>query len=188
MLNLLDSFKHLGKLPVAKHLIVKSESDLSSLNFSYWLKVNLSEHKVEKGAVIKCSNLEQARDNLKLLRKKFPTETIIMQESVEGIELVLGIKQDKAFGKLLMLGFGGTSIEIVKDITFTTAPSEKREIEKALSSLKLYPSLVTRKKYALDKFIDLAEKVSNLELKEADFNPVILNESSAVIVDSRIVI
>lgn len=186
MLNLIDSFKQIGKLPIAKYQIVKSESDLESLDFPYFLKVNLSEHKVEKGAVLKCNNQEEAESNLKELRKKFPTDSMILQEAVEGIELVLGIKQDKAFGKLIMLGFGGTGIEILKDVAFVTAPSDRKEIEKAIKGLKLYPSLVTRKKYALDKFIDLAEKVSKLDIKEADFNPVIVNENSAVIVDSRI--
>ena len=188
MLNLLDSLKKIEKLPIPKYEIVKSDADLANLEFPCWLKVNLSEHKLEIEAAKKCNNLEEAKTNLKELRKKFPTDKIVIQESVDGIELVLGIKQDSAFGKMLMLGFGGSAIEILKDVTFITAPAERKDIEKALQSLKLYPSIIKRGKYAVNKLINLAEKVSNLEIKEADFNPVILNENEAVIVDARVLV
>ncbi len=186
MLNLIDSFEYLKKLPIARYRIIKSESDLKLMEFPYFLKVNISEHKVEKGAVKKCNHFEQAKENFKLLKKKFPTDNILVQESVDGIEMIIGIKQDKAFGKLLLLGLGGTSVEVMKDITFITAPANTNEIKKALQSLKLYPALIKREKYALDKFIKLGEEISKLKLKEADFNPVIVNASSAVIVDARI--
>ena len=46
------------------------------------------------------------------------------------------------------------------------------------------------KKYAVDKFIDLAEQVSEiaekLKIVEMDLNPVILTETQAVIVDARV--
>jgi len=186
MLNLIDSFEYLKKLPVAKYKVINSESDLKLMGFPYFLKVNLSGHKVENGAVKKCNNFEQAKENLKLLRKKFPKDTILIQESVDGIEMIIGIKQDKAFGKLLLLGFGGTSVEVMKDITFITAPTNTTEIKKALQSLRLYQALVKRERYALDKLIKLGEEISKLNLKEADFNPVMVNSNNAVIVDARI--
>jgi len=186
MLNLIDSFECLKKLLVAKYIVIKSESDLGLMGFPYFLKVNISGHKVEKGAVKKCNNPEQAKENLQLLRKKFPTDAILVQESIDGIEMIIGVKQDKAFGKLLLLGFGGTNVEVMKDITFLTAPAEAKEIKKALQSLKLYPALVSREKYAVDKFMKLAENVSRLNIKEADLNPVILNSTNAIIVDARI--
>lgn len=186
MLDLIDSFKHIGKLPTPKYGIIKSEADFSNFSFPAFLKANLSEHKLELGAVKRCNNLPDAQERLREMRKKFPTTSLILQEAVQGEELVLGIKQDPAFGKLLMLGFGGSNIELIKDITFLTAPSNETDIRKAIENLKLYPSLVSRKKLAIRKFTSLAERVSKLDFKEADFNPVILNETECLIVDARI--
>jgi acetate---CoA ligase (ADP-forming) subunit beta len=185
MLNLLDSFEQLKGLPIAKFKVIESEQDLDNFSFPCWLKVSLSEHKTEFSAVKKCINLEVAKKNFKEMRKKF-TENIIAQEQVEGIEMILGIKEDAAFGKLLMIGFGGVFTEVVKDISFRALPVDKKEIEASLKELKLYPALTSRKKFATDKFISLAEKISKLPIREADFNPVILNEHDAIIVDSRI--
>ena len=185
MLNLLDSFQQLKGFPLAKFRVIQSDSDFASLSFPCWLKASISEHKTEFSAVKKCANLEQAKTNFKEMRKKF-RESIIAQEQVEGIEMIIGIKEDAAFGKLLMIGFGGIFTEIVKDISFRVLPVDRKEIETSLKELKLYPALVSRKKFAVDKFISLAEKISKLPVREADFNPVILTESSAVIVDSRL--
>jgi hypothetical protein len=55
-----------------------------------------------------------------------------------------------------------------------------------LKELKFYSSLVSRKKYAIDKFIEIAYAVSKLGIKELDLNPVILNEEEAIIVDARL--
>ncbi len=185
MLNLTESFKLLKKLPLAKYKIISSESELWR-EFPYYLKASISEHKTEKQAVIKCKNEKEARSSFKLLKKKFPNCEIIIQEQVEGIELILGLKKDKVFGKLLMIGFGGIFAEAVKDVSFRAIPVDEKEIEKMIRELKFFPILINRKKYALDKFIKLAEKVSQLTISELDLNPVILNENMAIIVDARV--
>lgn len=185
MLDLIDSFKLLKGIPLAKYKVVNSESGLN-LQFPFWMKASIPGHKTEKKAVLKCNNPKQAKSSLQILKRQFPNNKIIIQEQAEGIEMILGIKEDRVFGKLLLLGFGGTNAEILKDISFRALPAGRKEIEKMLKELRLYPTLITRKKYALGKLIDLTEKISKLKIKEADFNPVILNEKEALIVDSRI--
>jgi len=185
MLSLIESLKFLKKMPIVKYKLINSEQDLS-FEFPFWLKADISGHKTEANAVKKCRNKKEAHENLKFLRKNFPDAEIIMQEQAEGIEMIIGLKQDKVFGKLLMIGFGGIHTEVVRDISFRALPIDKKEIEKMIRELKMFPALVTRKKYALDKFIDLAEKVSWLQVKEMDLNPVMLNENEAVIVDARV--
>ncbi len=188
MLNIIDSFEKLkeNKFPIANHHIIKSEADLKKLQFPCWLKVNIEGHKTEEKAVIKANNLKEAEKTLKDLRKRFPENSIIAQEQVDGIEMIIGIKEDKVFGKLLMIGFGGTLTEIIKDISFRALPIDKKEIEKMISELKLSKILNSGKKFAIDELISLAEKLSKLDVKEADFNPVIVNEKEAVIVDARL--
>jgi hypothetical protein len=165
--------------------MIKSSKDLTSLEFPYFMKVSLAGHKTEKKAVLKCNNLKEAKENLNFLSKKFPSKNIVIQEEVSGMEMIIGIKKDKVFGKLLMVGFGGINAETMKDVQFRAVPVSKNDIKSAVKDLKLYPSLFKRKKYAVEKFIELAAEISELDLEELDLNPVILTEKEAVIVDAR---
>lgn len=185
MKPLLESFEKLKNLPIAKTKIVKKEDDLCLIQFPYYMKASIAEHKLEKKAVLRIENLEEAKNNFQRLIKQFPKTPIIIQEQAVGTEMIIGLKQDKVFGKLLLIGFGGTNAEILKDVQFLATPISKDEIKQALEHLKLYPLLYKRKQYAIDKFIDLAFKVSQLNINELDLNPVILNEDKAVIVDAR---
>jgi hypothetical protein len=186
MKDLIESFEILKKFPIAKTKIIEKESDLECLPFPYFMKVSIPEHKTEKKALLKCNNISEAKTSFSCLRKKFSSEKIVIQEAIDGVEMIIGLKEDPVFDKILLIGFGGTFVETLKDIQFRVTPISKDEIKKALESLKLYPSLFKRKKYAIDKFIDLAYNVSKIDLKELDLNPVILTEKSAVIVDARL--
>ena len=185
MRTLLECFEKLKKLPIAKTIVINSVEDLTKISFPYYMKASLGEHKLEKQAVLKIETLEDAKSNYNRLKKLFPKIPIIIQEQVSGIEMIIGLKEDKVFGKLLLVGFGGTNAEVLKDVEFRALPVNKEEILNAVSSLKLYKELYQRKKYAIDKFVELAFEVSKTNFKELDLNPVILTEEKAIIVDAR---
>jgi len=185
MKTLLECFDKLKNLPIAKTIVIKSNEDLKKLKFPYYMKASLSEHKLEKKAVQRIENIEEAESNYTRLKKQFPKNPIVIQEQINGIEMILGLKEDKIFGKLLLIGFGGTNAEVLKDVQFRAIPVSKEEILKAVSDLKLYGTLYKRKKYAVDKFVELAHEVSKHDFKELDLNPVILTEDKAFIVDAR---
>jgi acetate---CoA ligase (ADP-forming) len=185
MKTLLECFDRLKKLPIAKTVEIKSESDLTKIPFPYYMKASIAEHKLEKKAVLRIENEKIAKFTYDSLKKQFPKTPIIIMEQIVGIEMILGLKEDNVFGKLLLLGFGGTNAEVLKDVGFRAIPVNREEIAKALSQLKLYPTLYKRKKYAIEKFVDLAYEVSKQNFKELDLNPVILTEDKAVIVDAR---
>jgi succinyl-CoA synthetase beta subunit len=186
MLNLSESFKLLKGVNIAEYKLIKSEKELD-FGFPYYMKLDIAEHKTELNGVRLCRNLEEAGRNYKEMKK---LGKIIVQKPVEGKEMILGIKQDEVFGRLLLIGFGGIDAEILKDISFRALPVDRDEIKKMLESLKLYPTLVSRKKYAVENFIELVEKIAKLaekhKIKEMDLNPVIINERDAYIVDARV--
>ncbi|MFA5259535.1 MAG: acetate--CoA ligase family protein [Candidatus Pacearchaeota archaeon] len=185
MKTLLECFKKLDKLHLAKTIIVNSENDLFKIPFPYYMKVSISEHKLEKKAVLKIDTQSNAKKEYLRLKKQFPNNPVVIQEQISGVEMIIGIKEDKTFEKLILIGFGGTNAEVLKDVQFRAIPVNKEEILKAVLELKLYPTLYKRKKYAIDKFVNLAYEISKMDFKELDLNPVILTENDCFIVDAR---
>lgn len=192
MLDLEDSLKELSSLGIAEYLVLPINSSIDKfkdkilkLKFPLWLKLNSPEHKASLGGVGQCSSLEELELKLKQLQKKFPGKKFIVQKNIQGLELIAGLKKDATFGKVLLVGAGGSYTEILQDKTFIILPSSKESIEKALKQLKIF-KIIEKKNYKLEKLIDLIYKFSQLNIEEADLNPIILNETQAVIVDARV--
>lgn len=192
LLDLESSFEEIKNLDLAKFLVLpinadldKFKSKIEKLKFPMWIKLNTGEHKASLGAVKKVNNFEELVKAHKELQKKFPGKKFILQENTEGTEIILGLKQDKTFGKVLLLGTGGSLAELIKDTEFRVLPIEKEEILAAIKELKIY-KILEEKNLAIDKLVSLIKKFSELEIQEADLNPVIVNEKTAVVIDARV--
>ncbi len=194
IINLEDSFRELKKLNLAKFVtlpinaeIKKYKKKIRKLKFPIWIKLNSGEHKLKQGGVKKCHSFKELKKTHKKFKKKFPGKKFLIQENKEGEEIIIGVKQDKTFGKVLLLGSGGKFAELVKDTEFRILPIEKAEILDAIKELRIYELI---KNLKIKKLIKQIEKFSNLvikkDIKEGDLNPVIINKKEAVIVDARI--
>ena len=66
-------------------------------------------------------------------------ETFLVEEMVERplAELIVGIQRDPAFGLALVIGSGGTLVELVGDSVTLLLPNDQEAIEQALDSLKV---------------------------------------------------
>jgi len=189
MLNLIESLDFLKKHKQAKWKIITKHRHLKNFHYPAFLKVDTNKHKSKIKAIESCKNLKEAEKNLVSLHKKFPKNKIIIQEKVEGLELIIGIKQEKVFGKIMLLGMGGTNTEKIKDVTFRKLPVSKNEIRSMLNDIKGIKS-INKKNFAVKKLTKLIYKISKLAVKnkiiEMDLNPIILNKKNAFIVDARI--
>ena len=184
MKTLLQIFNELEGFPKAKTIIINQESDLTKINPPYFMKVDLSKHKLKEKAVIEILTQEQSKKEFKNLKQRFPKNKIIIQEKIKGTEMVIGLKYDDVFGKMLMIGFGGSNIEKAKDIEFRATPITKQEIKETIKHLKNYNS-IKNKNLAIDKFCELAFNISKLNFKELDLNPIFVNEKEVIVVDAR---
>ena len=184
MKSVLESFALLKGFPIAKYKVVNSSKDLFGFSFPHFLKIDSAEHKTDIGGVLKSNNQTEAEKNLQDLQKKFPDKKIILQEHVDGIEMIIGIKNDAVFGNVLMIGAGGIGVEIYKDTSFRVLPVSGKDIDEMFNELKI-KDISKRKKVNFEKFLDVAEKVSKLKISELDLNPVVVNEQGAWIVDAR---
>jgi acyl-CoA synthetase (NDP forming) len=172
---------------------------------SYPLVLKLSGeaflHKSEWGGVVtgirNKKELHQAFQGMKeKVRDRNPKLKIgfQVQEQAKGKELLLGLKHASQFGHILACGLGGIYTEVFKDISRELVPIGRREAERMLSSLKVYPLLKgVRGEAGVDweGLLDTLERVSFLaaevpDIKELDINPLMADAAGCMAVDARI--
>ena len=122
---------------------------------------------------------------------------IIVQKMMPGdAEFVLGVSQDPVFGPVVMAGIGGVLVEVIKDVTFRSAPVTPTQAAGMLDDLRGRAILDgVRGKPPVDRvrLVELICAVSRLaaaagpRLAELDLNPIMLTADGAVAVDWLIV-
>lgn len=71
-----------------------------------------------------------------------PDRPLVLMEMVTGArELIMGMSVDPVSGPLLMVGLGGTYVEILKDVAFRIHPLTDYDATEMLRDLKSYPLL-----------------------------------------------
>ena len=124
-------------------------------------------------------------------------ESYIIQQMIPGdVEVIIGAVRDPSVGPLMMVGLGGTFVEVLKDVNWLVSPASREQVSRALDNLRGAPLLDgVRGKDAVDKqaLVDLVMKTQHLflseeRIQEIEFNPVMLkNGGEGVnILDTRI--
>lgn len=124
-------------------------------------------------------------------------EGVIVQPMLStGVEVLIGMTQDKLFGPLIAFGLGGIYVELLKDICFRITPLTDIDVQHMLRSIKGYPLLKGYRGHppadlkALEALLlQLSLVVEAIpEIAELDFNPIMAMPPGAgcYIVDARI--
>ncbi|WP_137392170.1 acetate--CoA ligase family protein [Rhodoligotrophos defluvii] len=111
-------------------------------------------------------------------------------------ELIIGVKRDEQFGSMVLVGFGGITVELDPDTVLAPAPVDKAQAEKMLRRLRRFPLLDGyrgRPPADLAAIADAVARVSWLAhdhagtLLELDINPLVIRASDGkpVAVDAR---
>ena len=86
-------------------------------------------HKTEVGGVRlnlnSATEVERAAEALAAAVKAVPGASIdgfLVQEMVEGVEIILGARTDPLYGPMLVVGAGGILVELVQDVAFRLLP------------------------------------------------------------------
>ncbi len=58
-----------------------------------------------------------------------------------GVECILGLRHDPVLGPLVLLGFGGVDVELLRDVSVRLAPVDARTAQAMVDQLKLAPLL-----------------------------------------------
>jgi acetate---CoA ligase (ADP-forming) len=130
------------------------------------------------------------------LAQRLGARMLLTRMAGKGTELALGGMHDPQFGMLLMLGAGGTLIEMLDDRAVALAPIDELEAERKLDGLKLRkllggvrgaaPAHLPSVLMAISRFSVMLADLDGL-IAEADVNPLIAGPGACMAVDALIV-
>lgn len=161
-------------------------------------------HKTDVGGVIlNVQTPDELREGFQTLQRRFEQrmsessvmEGVIVQQMIQdGIEAIVGVVRDPQFGPLLMVGSGGTLVELVRDTTFELCPLNQQQAHDMIDRTQLKQLLAGfRGKSAGDRdaLVDIMLKLAQLamdcpEIAEMEINPVMVQFEGAFAVDVRI--
>jgi acyl-CoA synthetase (NDP forming) len=128
-------------------------------------------------------------------RKGLTELSVLIQKMERGVELLVGIKRDPAFGPVLVVGLGGTLAELHGEIAATCLPTTPAMLHRLLSrnnrlSMMLdgYRGQSAVDRDALVSFLaDFARWALSKgdRLQEVDLNPIMVSGGRISIVDGR---
>jgi acetate---CoA ligase (ADP-forming) subunit beta len=122
---------------------------------------------------------------------------VLLDQMLTGSEVIFGSKYDAQFGVVVLVGIGGTAVEIYKDVALRMAPMTKDIAMEALDSLKgikLLKGYRGKEPVNFDKLADAVVKFSKMaydlrdEVESMDLNPVICTKDKATVADARIIL
>ncbi|NLX90814.1 MAG: acyl-CoA synthetase [Firmicutes bacterium] len=119
----------------------------------------------------------------------------VQKMAPSGLEAIIGVSRDPAFGPVLMFGLGGVFVEVLKDVSFRILPVTEADIDEMLQEIRGYKLLQGYRGTEVDlrALKDLLFKISDLvmrcpEISELDLNPVFLYPQGYITVDARIIL
>ncbi len=147
--------------------------------------VNIADDRDLEGAVSRFSRMEGF-------------DSVIVEEMLSpGAELIVGANIDFQFGPVILLGIGGTSVEIYNDTAIRLAPLKEKDVHSMIAQLKAHPLLEGYRggqpvnvADLIRTLIDFSELVMDMEemIESVDLNPVICHTDRCVIADARIML
>jgi hypothetical protein len=124
-------------------------------------------------------------------------EGVVVAEMLAGHELIVGAKIDFQFGPVILLGIGGTAVEIYKDTVTRMAPLKARDVESMLSCLRGSRLLTGHRGVAavnIPKLTEMMLAFSDLvmalgdRIDSIDLNPVFCSPERCTVADARILL
>jgi acyl-CoA synthetase (NDP forming) len=120
----------------------------------------------------------------------------VQQMVPPGVELMLGVKNDRQFGPLIAVGLGGIMIELLGDAAVRLAPVDDRTVRAMLASLKgcaLLTGFRGKPGVDVESLVDTICRLSELAhdlrdvIDQIDVNPVIASTGGVMAADALIV-
>jgi acetyltransferase len=170
-----------------------------ALGFPVALKIASPDlpHKTEAGGVILglqgqhsvTAGYSQIIESARRYKADARIDGVLVQKMApRGVELVIGMVNDPTFGPIMMVGLGGTMVEVMGDVVHRPAPVDAGEASDMVRSLRSAPLLTGFRGADAIEITAAAELIASLSraavayrdrIAEMEFNPVILHEDGS---------
>jgi acyl-CoA synthetase (NDP forming) len=198
-------------VPTVQELLAESAEaavdGAAQVGFPIVLKIESPDiaHKTEAGGVaLNITSVAELRnafcrivDSARAYAPAARIKGVLVQPMISaGVEMVVGARVDPALGPLIMLGFGGVLVELLRDTVVELAPVNSDEALNMLRRLKgaaLLNGFRGAPAVDLAKLAEVVVRISELVadqraiVAEIDVNPIICSPRRAIAVDALIV-
>ena len=208
----IDVLEHYG-IPTVRGLAVTSSNEAGDaadrLGYPVAMKV-ISEHISHKsdvgGVQLNLRNrsgvTEAFQDMISRIQAAFPDAKLdgvmVQPMAVGGRELILGGRQDKQFGPVILVGMGGIFVEIFEQASMRIGPVSRKEAMAMIEELNGSQILMGargQKRFDIDAIATAIVQLSRLlmdfpQISELDINPLrIFHEGEGCLaLDARIIL
>ena len=181
----------------------EAEDAAKDVGFPAVMKINSPDisHKTDVGGVVTGLEsrdevneaFEDLTDELYHQRPDAEMEGVLLQEELEGLEVVLGLNHDPQFGPVVMVGLGGIFVEALHDVSFGLPPITQEEAENMIEELRSHELFQGARgsDYSMEPVRDAIMKLGELgmhhpEISSLDINPFVLTEDGGYAADIEV--
>lgn len=195
--------------PKKKLITSPSEAAAAAADIGFPVVMKISSpdilHKTDIGGVKLCiASKKDAKDAFteitlnarKFMPSAFISGVLVYETVPKGKEVILGITYDRTFGHMVMFGLGGIYVEVLKDVSFRILPVASDEATEMVQEIRTFPLLKGargERPVDMDAIVASILRLSALcsdfpEVQELDINPLVVSETGAIALDSRIIL
>jgi hypothetical protein len=187
-----ERFLEKNKFNVAKRAFAKKINELEKIKipFPWVMKISSTKimHKAKiDGVILNIDSIEKAKQSFSKLSKIKYFEKVIIQETIRGKEIVIGIKHTPEFKHVIMFGKGGHDVEKDKDVSFRIFPI--KDTSKMIKDTKISEELNDKETKQIKNTLEKIQKIIKKypKILELDINPLFIDDKRATVADARIV-
>lgn len=183
-----EAFLSLGAKPIAMKIV---SPDILHKTEAGGVKLDVADvASVQRGFLEILANAKAAVNSANV------AGVLITPMAAKGVEVVVGVVRDPAYGPLVMFGLGGILVEVLRDVVFRALPISRKDAFAMLDEIKAQAILdgvrggspVDR-----DALVDLIMSISDFveaspEIEELDLNPVLAYPDGLAVLDVRIIL
>ncbi len=190
MVSVEEAFEMVSEYVKIPRMVITDREEVEWNIFPAVVKPATFEHKTEKGLVY--TNILD-KDGLRKALKRVLSlyEKAIVQEQIRGLELILGMKREKGYGDVLMLGYGGVMAEVMNRFEVRLVPLNGIDVWEMIEDLNI-PRVFRGMKLNIEDLVSsvvaFSRFVEHYKPSSAEINPLMLNEKGAFAVDVRIMV
>lgn len=190
-------------VPTLPHRIVESAdaADVAARELGYPVALKTAMpgilHKSDVGGVaLGLADASALRAAYEDLARRLGPRALVMPMAGKGVELAFGALDDPQFGPVVMIGAGGTLIELLQDRRFALPPFDAAAARRLVDRLRARPLLDGRRgapaadidalAAAFARFSVMAADLAGL-FREIDVNPLLCSAAGCIALDALVI-